>query len=328
MIQKDLHLHPKSFSATPSQLPIRAGYGTALLELGNKDPRVVALTADLAESTQTLAFAKAFPDRFVEVGVAEQNMATLAAGLAAAGKIPFISSYATFSPGRNWEQIRTTASYNDLPVKIAGHHAGISVGPDGATHQATEDIALMRVIPNMTVLVPCDAYQAHQATLAAVKINGPVYIRFQRAATPLLTTQKTPFHPGKAQILWQGKKPDVVIFACGAMVYKAIMAAKVLESLKIQAIVANIHTIKPLDKDISRIAGKCRGVVVAEEHQVNGGLGGAIAELLAKENPMPMEFVGLQDAFGESGDPEELLNKYGMSAGDIVRAARKAVRRG
>jgi transketolase len=327
MLNKALNLNPKLFAAHPTEAAIRAGYGTGLFELGGRDKRIVVLTADLTDSTQCAAFARAYPERFIEIGVAEQNLATVASGLAANGKIPFISSYATFSPGRNWEQIRTTICYNDVPVKIAGHHAGISVGPDGATHQATEDIALMSVLPNMTVFVPCDAQQAHKATVAAARIESPVYLRFQREKTPVITTAKTPFAPGKVQVLWQGKKPSVVIAACGGMVYRALLAAKELESAKIDSVVLNVHTIKPLDTSITTWAAKTGALVSVEEHQINGGLGSAIAQLLAKTNPVPMEFVGLADTFGESGEPEELLNKYGLSVSDIVHSAKKAIKR-
>jgi len=327
MLNKSLHLHPKLLTTSPALAAIRSGFGTAMHQLGEKDTRVVALTADLMDSTQLSAFAAAYPDRFVEVGVAEQNMAAIASGLAACGKIPFISSYAVFSPGRNWEQIRTTICYNDVPVKIAGHHAGILTGPDGATHQATEDIAITRALPNMTVFVPADAQQAHKATLAAAKIEAPVYIRFQREKTPVITTPKTSFYPGKVQVLWQGKKPKVVLAACGAIVYQALLAARELTTAKIDCVVLNVHTIKPLDPSIAVWAAKAGALVSIEDHQVNGGLGSAIAELLAKTNPVPMEFIGLQDEFGQSGEPEDLLRAHGLSVSAIVRAAQQVIGR-
>jgi len=255
-------------------------------------------------------------------------MATIAAGLGIAGKIPFIASYATFSPGRNWEQIRTTIAYNDSNVKIAGHHTGVSVGPDGATHQATEDIALMRVIPNMRVFVPCDVIEAKKATLAAAKIWGPVYLRFTREKTPIITTEETPFKPGKVEIFWQSKKPQVVLIACGPLVYNSLLAAKELNKENIGSIVLNNHTIKPLDEEtIVKIVSKVKAVVTVEEHQIYGGMGSAIAELLAKRKPTPIEFIGLKDTFGESGSPAELIEKYGMSMKDIIDAVKRVLKR-
>ena len=329
MLNQVLHLSDKIFDPAVPLKPTRDGYGEGLLQAGEENQNVVALSADLTESTRAEAFAKRFPERFFECGVAEQNMATIAAGLGISGKIVFISSYATFSPGRNWEQIRTTISYNDSNVKIAGHHAGISVGPDGATHQAIEDIATMRVMANMKVFVPCDAIEAKKATLAAAKIWGPVYLRFGREKTPLFTTEKTPFVPGKAEILWQSSKPQVVIISCGILLYNALLAAKDLEKEdKIGTIVLNCHTIKPIDeKEITALAKKTGAVVTVEEHQVMGGLGGAVAEVLAKHAPTPMEFVGMQNTFGESGSPAQLLEKYGMGVAGIKRAVKKVLRR-
>jgi transketolase len=280
------------------------------------------------DSTRVEAFAKKFPERYVEIGVAEQNMAALAAGMAVTNKIPFIASYATFSPGRNWEQIRTTIAYNDANVKIAGHHAGISVGPDGATHQATEDVAIMRALPKMMVIVPCDAIEAEKATIASAQIYGPIYLRFQREKTPVMTTTETPFIPGKAEIFWQSKKAEVLIIGCGGLLYNALAAARELEKEKIGAVVLNCHTIKPLDeKKIIELAKKIGAVVTVEEHQVYGGLGSAVAEALAKHHPVPMEFIGMQNTFGESGPPDKLIEKYGMGIEDIVKAAKKAIRR-
>ncbi|OGM91115.1 transketolase [Candidatus Wolfebacteria bacterium RIFCSPLOWO2_01_FULL_38_11] len=262
------------------------------------------------------------------MGVAEQNMAAIAAGLGVSGKIPYISSYAVFSPGRNWEQIRTTCAYNNSNVKIAGAHAGVSVGPDGATHQAIEDIATMRVIPNMKVFVPCDAIEAKKATIAAAKIWGPVYLRFAREKTPVITTENTPFNPGKAEIFWEGGKPQAVIIASGPVLYNALMAAQELEKEKIGTIVLNNHTIKPIDeKTIVEAAKKCGAVVTVEEHNIVGGLGGAVSEVLAKNCPVPMEFVGMNDCFGESGLPEELIEKYAMGAKSIKKAVEKAIKR-
>lgn len=328
MLNQELHLNPKLFDSDIEQKPIRDGYGDGLVLAGDADKNVVALCADLTESTRTEAFSKKFPERFFEIGVAEQNMATIAAGLGVSGKIPFIASYATFSPGRNYEQIRTTIAYNDSNVKIAGHHAGISVGPDGATHQATEDIAIMRAMPNMKVFVPCDAIEAKKATLAAAKIWGPVYLRFAREKSPVVTTEKTPFAPGEAQIFWQSKRPQVVIIGCGALLYNALLAAKDLEKEKIGTIVLNSASVKPLDeKTILELVKKYPAVVTVEEHQIHGGLGGAVAEFLAKNHPVPMEFIGLKDTFGESGAPEELVEKYGMGVKDIKEAVKKVLKR-
>ena len=328
MLNPDAKLNPKLFDADAEQKPTRDGYGTGLVEAGEANVNVVALCADLTESTRVDAFAKKFPERFFELGVAEQNMATVAAGLGVSGKIPFISSYATFSPGRNWEQIRTTIAYNDANVKIGGHHAGISVGPDGATHQATEDVATMRALPNMKIFVPCDAIEAKKATLASARIWGPVYLRFGREKTPVMTTEETPYVPGKAQIFWESKKPQVLIIGCGGLLFNALVAARELEKEKIGSVVLNCHTIKPLDDaKIIELAKKIGAVITVEEHQVAGGLGGAVAELLAKHKPTPIEFIGMQDTYGESGPPAALIEKYGMSAKSIAAAAKKALKR-
>ncbi|MGC9603128.1 MAG: transketolase C-terminal domain-containing protein [Minisyncoccia bacterium] len=328
MLNPELKLNPKLFDEDVEQKPIRDGYGEGLVLAGDADKNVVALCADLTESTRTEAFAEKYPDRFFECGVAEQNMATIAAGLGVSGKVPFIASYATFSPGRNYEQIRTTIAYNDSNVKIAGHHAGISVGPDGATHQATEDIAIMRAMPNMKVFVPCDAVEAKKVTLAAAKLWGPVYMRFAREKSPVITTGHTPFTPGKAQIFWQSKKPQVVIIACGTLVYNALVAAKELEKEKIGTIVLNNASIKPMDeRTILELAENYHAVVTVEEHQISGGMGGAVAELFAKHRPVRMEFIGLKDTFGESGSPDELISKYGMGVKDIKKAVEKVLKR-
>lgn len=308
--------------------PVRDGYGTGLVKAAEKNKNIVALCADLLESTRTQAFAEKFPARFFECGVAEQNMACVAAGLAVTGKIPFIASYASFSPGRNWEQIRTTIAYNNANVKIMGHHAGVSVGPDGATHQMTEDIALMRAMPNMRVIVPCDALEAEKAVLAAAHIVGPVYIRFAREKTPVMTTAASPFTPGRAQVVWESHKPQVAIVACGPILYNALQAARMLEREGVRSVVINAHTVKPLDeKKITDAAKKCGAVVTVEEHQVTGGLGSAVAELMARTHPVPMEYIGMQNTFGSSGAPEKLFVKYGMDVQSIVTAARKATAR-
>jgi transketolase len=321
-------LNPKLFSADVEMKPTRDGYGVGLVEAGDKDANVVALCADLTESTRTEAFAKKYPERFFEVGVAEQNLATIAAGLGISGKIPFISSYATFSPGRNWEQIRTTISYNDSNVKIVGAHTGISVGPDGATHQAIEDIATMRVMANMKVFVPCDAIEAKKATKSAAHVWGPVYLRLGREKTPVITTESTPYAPGRAETFWENKRPECTLFVAGPLMYNALIAARELEKEKIQIEVINLHTVKPLDeKAILAVAKRSGAVVTVEEHQVKGGLGGAVAEVLAQHLPTPMEFIGMQDTFGESGPPTALIEKYGMDAKAIKEAVKRVIKK-
>jgi len=285
--------------------PIRKGFGRGLKKAGELDASVVAACADLTDSTQISLFRDAFPDRFVEIGVAEQNLVTVGSGLAAMGKIPFVSSYAAFSPGRNWEQIRTTICLNDRPVKIVGSHAGVSVGPDGATHQMLEDIALMRVLPNMVVIVPGDSVEAEKATLAMAKDGRPNYLRLAREATPVITTEKTPFEIGKAYVYTPGT--DVTIITTGAMTYQAMVAAEQLFKDGIDAEVVHVPTIKPLDAEtILKSVRKTGCVVTAEEGQIVGGLGGAIAELLAEEHPTPMHRIGMKDRFGESCEPNEL----------------------
>ena len=308
------------------RIPTRDGYGKGLVAAGKADDRVVVLCADLTESTRSHWFAEEFPERFIQVGVAEQNMAVLASGMAAAGKIPFISSYATFSPGRNNEQIRTNVCINNQPVKIAGSHAGVSVGPDGATHQALEDIALMRVVPRMNVIVPCDAIQAEKATIAAATNGQPTYIRLGREKTPVVTTEKTPFEAGRAQIFRDGT--DVAIIACGAQVYDALVAAEWLSKDGIECMVVNNHTIKPLDEAVIRKAARlCGAVVTVEEHQIAGGLGSAVAENLAQDKPVPIEFVGMKDRFGESGSPAELLAHFGLDSDGIIAAVQRVLQR-
>jgi|TARA_Y100000310_G_scaffold63585_1_gene59064 transketolase len=305
----------------------RDGFGKGLVRAGEQDERVVALCADLAESTRTHWFKEKFPKRYIEIGVAEQNLATVAAGLAAYGKIPFITSYAVFSPGRNNEQIRTTISLNNVPVKIAGAHAGVSVGPDGATHQALEDIALMRVQPNMTVVYPADAMQAEKATIESVSYKGPVYLRFAREKTPCFTTQDSPFEIGEANVLWEGKKPEVAIIACGPLVHNALRAAHELSG-EIETVVLDNHTIKPMDKSaVLKVAEQAGAVVTVEEHQIAGGMGSAVAEILAQESPMPIEFIGVRDQFGQSGSPSELLEHYGMGVSHIIKAVKKVLDR-
>ncbi len=306
----------------------REGFGEGLLVAGRENPNIVVLTADLKESTKVDAFAREFPERFFDVGVAEQNLVTIAAGLAVEGKIPFASSYAVFSPGRNWEQIRTTICYNDANVKLVGSHAGLATGPDGATHQALEDIALMRVLPNMRVYSPCDALEAKRITEAMARVMGPCYLRLSRDASPCVTTEETPFTFGKIQRFWVSKKPDCAIFATGPLVSEALSVAAALEVEDIHVEVLNVHAIKPLDERSVIAAAKRAGCVVSvEDHQTSGGLGSAISEVLSRNFPVPQEFVGMRDTFGESGKPRELLKKYGMSRIDIAAAVKKAVER-
>lgn len=316
----------------PDEAPTRDGFGKGAVEAGKADERVVVLSADLAESTRAEWFQKEFPQRFIEMGVAEQNMATVAAGMANYGKIPFITSYAAFSPGRNWEQIRTTIALNNVPVIVCGMHAGVSVGPDGATHQMLEDIALMRAMPNMVVVSPCDAEEGRKAVVAAAKLGKPVYLRFAREKTPMMTTAETPFTIGKAQIFWSppagGERPQVVVLATGPLVYNALLAAQQLHKEGTSSVVVNVPTIKPLDEATIVAAVQDAGAAVTvEEHQVNGGLGGAIAELLATKVPVPIEIVGVQDRFGQSGEPKELVEYYGLDASSVAAAMKRSISR-
>lgn len=304
----------------------RDGYGEGLVELGKQNDQVVVLCADLSESTRSNLFQKAFPDRFIQVGVAEQNLITVGAGLAAVGKIPYMASYAAFSPGRCWEQIRSTFGYNRLHGVVAGAHAGVSVGPDGATHQAVEDIATMRTIAGCTVLVPSDAIRAKQATMATITEPHLWYMRFGRDKYPVFTTNQTPFTVGKAEVFFAGS--DVTVIACGPMVYEALLAAQALASQSISVEVIDATTVKPLDAEtIVASVQKTRAVVTAEEASVIGGLGGAVAELLGKTVPTPMEFIGMQDHYGESGTADELLKKFGMKSADIIAAIQRVLKR-
>jgi transketolase len=337
MLNPDLHLNPKMFDNDVEMVPIRKGFGQGLLKAGELDERVVGLCADLTESTQMNLFKEKFPNRFLEIGIAEQNLAAVASGMAAGGKIPFITSYAMFSPGRNWEQIRTTIAYNNRPVKIAGSHAGISVGPDGGTHQAIEDIAITRVIPRMVVISPCDAIEAKKATIAAAKTNDPTYIRLAREKTVVMTTEETPFQIGKAQIVFSKKferkgkdmhTHAVGIIATGQLLHRALLAAHKLTAEGKDVIVMNLSTIKPLDEQaIIRLAHETRGIVTVEEHQIAGGMGSAVAECLASHFPIPMEFVGVKDDFGQSGTMNELIEHYGMGEKDIYAAASRLLLR-
>ena len=320
----------------PEMVATRDGYGKGVVEAGEKDERVVVLCADLTESTRSHWFAEKFPERFVQVGVAEQNLALLGSGMANYGKIPFISSYATFSPGRNNEQIRTNISINNVPVKIVGAHAGISVGPDGATHQALEDIALMRVQPSMVVVVPCDAIEAQKATIAIAFNDRPSYLRIGREKSPVFTTKETPFEIGKAEIYRdppsrkasEGQVADCAIIGCGMLLHNVLLAAEELSKEEIECMVINSHTVNPLDeKTIIDAAKKTGAVVSVEEHQVNGGLGSAVAEVLSRNYPVPQEYIGVQNRFGESGNAEELIKHFGMDVGSIKEAVKKVILR-
>lgn len=326
MIAKSAYLKRNTLSKDVEKVPTRDGYGIGLIEAGEKDENIVVLTADLAESTRAQKFQEKFPERFIECGIQEQNMANVAVGLALNGKIPFVSTYAVFCPGRNWDQIRISGCYNNANVKYAGAHTGISVGPDGATHQAMEDIALTRVLPNMTVLVPCDSEETRKIVHAAVNIKGPVYFRFARAGTPAFTTDKTPFKIGRALVLQEGS--DVAIIGAGPILHSALVAADRLIEKGISCRVINCPSIKPIDEEmIEKAARECGAIVTVEEHQVMAGVGSAIAEVVVRTYPVPMEFVGMQNSFGESGQPEELLKKYKMDADAIETAVRRVIKR-
>ncbi|MBP6881537.1 MAG: transketolase family protein [Candidatus Pacebacteria bacterium] len=323
------HLQPNLTSGEVEKVPNRMGYGDGLLEAGKRDERIVALCCDLTESTQTHKFAEAFPRRFVQMGIAEQNMISVASGMAAMGKIPFTASYAMFSPGRSWEQVRTCLCYNDSNVKVVGAHAGVSVGPDGATHQAIEDIAIMRVLPNMVVIAPADVHEARKVTLAAAKYDGPVYFRLGRSATPVVTTPESPFEIGKAQRLYSrddAHEKKVGIVVTGTLLYNALMAAKELNENGIGASVLHMATIKPLDTEALEAFAAEHGVLVTvEEHQIIGGLGGAVAEHLGEVRPTKIVRVGMQDRFGVTGEPDELIVHFGMDVPSIVAAARRVI---
>lgn len=327
MINKELHLVSDVYADTLEQKPTRDGFGLGTVEAGKQDPNVVVLCADLAESTRAEWFQKEFPERFIEMGVAEQNMAATSAGFAAMGKIPYIASYAAFSPGRNYEQIRTTIALNEQKVIIAGMHAGVSVGPDGATHQMLEDIGLMRMLPNMRVVNPLDAEEARKATLLAATTEGPTYIRYGRSAVPVITTAETPFAFGKALVLWRSEKPKVTIISTGSLSYNALVAARALEAEGIGTIVVHVHTIKPLDKATLIETAKATGrVLTIEEHQVAGGMGSSVCELLAREYPVKIHRLGLQDEFGQSGEPAELISHYHLDTSGIIEQVKGLIR--
>lgn len=302
--------------------PTRDGFGYGLLKLGKENKNVVTLCASVGDSTRAYWFKDKYPERYVEAGIAEANMIGMAAGLALAGKIPYASSFATFMPARCYDHIRQSVCYSNLNVKLVSTHAGLTVGADGATHQMMEDIAIMRVLPNMKVIVPCDVIEAEKATIAASKFKGPCYIRLGREPIPMMTNEKSDFNIGKANTMRQGK--DITIIACGVMVWFALKAAEILKKKNIDARVINMHTIKPIDrKAIAEAAEETKAIVTVEEHQVNGGLGSAVAEVLAEESPVQMEILGMKDSFGESGNAEELMVKYGLTDKEIAEAAER-----
>ena len=323
------HLQPHLDSGSVEKSPTRNGYGAGLVEAGKRDKSVVAVCCDLTDSTRTGEFAEMFPERFIQAGVAEQNMASVGAGMSMMGKVPFIASYAMFSPGRNWEQIRTTIAYNNSNVKIVGAHADVSVGPDGATHQAIEDIAIMRAMPNMVVVAPADEHEARKATLAAAKYEGPVYFRLGRSATPVVTTPDSPFEIGKAQLMYsrdESHTQKVGIVVTGSLLYNALMAAKQLNENGVGASVLHMPTIKPLDEEaLKAFAVDHDSLVTVEEHQITGGLGGAVAEYLSSVHPIKISRIGVQDQFGQSGEPDELVEHYGMGIDSIVEAAKNTL---
>jgi transketolase len=317
-LNPDMHLAANLFDKV-DKIPTRDGFGHGLVELGSTNKDVVVLCADISDSTRAQWFADKYPDRFVEVGISEQDMMGIAAGLAATGKIPFVSTYGVFCTGRAWDQMRTTVAYGEFNVKIASAHGGISVGPDGATHQSLEEIALSRVLPNMGVIVPADYMETKKATRESARIKGPIVIRFGREKVPVVTTEKTPFVYGKAETFRFGS--DVSVFACGPMVYEALVAAKALESKGIDVRVVNMHTVKPIDeKAIIEAAKETGAIVTAEEHQVNAGFGSAIAEVVVENYPVPMKRVGVLDRFGESGEPDELMAQFNLKSTDIIKA--------
>jgi transketolase len=307
--------------------PTRHGFGEGLVELGMQDENIIVLGGDITGSVMTSYFKEKFPDRFFSIGIAEQNATTIAAGMALSGKTVFFSSYSAFAAFRNTDQLRISVCYNNANVKIGGGHSGITVGPDGATHQSLEEISILRTLPNMTLVIPCDFFEAKKATIAIGKMKGPAYIRFGRSAVPMFTDEDTPFEIGKAQIFREGN--DVALIACGMLVWEALLAAEELEkNLGISARVINNSSIKPMDiATINQAAIDCGCIVTAEEHQVHGGMGSAVAEVIAKNHPVPIEFIGIKDRFGESGEPEELQEIFGLTWKEIYSSALKAIDR-
>lgn len=330
MLNPKLKLNPKLFNQDVEQVPTRKGFGQGMAQAAETNKNIVGLSADLAESTGMSIFGDKFPERFVQVGVAEQNLVTVASGMAAMGKIPFCSSFAIFSPGRNWEQIRTTIAYNDRKVVIVGSHSGLSDGPDGGTHQALEDIGLMRMLPNMDVVNPCDALEAKRAAIALSKTKKPSYLRVGRVNVPIITTEETPFEVGKAEIFWLPETglAQVGIIVTGVLTSAAIFAAKELEAEGIKTKVMNLSSIKPIDANaIIALAKETKKIVTVEEHQVAGGMGSAVAEVLAQNYPVAMEFVGVKDQFGQTGQPDELMKHYSIDKDAIKKAVKKVLGR-
>lgn len=328
MLNDNAKLNKKVFDGDVEMAPTRDGFGKGTVEAAEEDENVVVMCADLADSTRAAWFQKKFPERYIEIGVAEQNLVSAASGMAAVGKVPFVASYAAFNPGRNYEQIRTTVALNEMPVKVCGMHGGVSVGPDGATHQMLEDIGLMRMLPNMTVLYPADAEEAQKAVVAAAKNGKPTYLRFAREKTPLMTTKETPFSIGRAYVMWQVESPDVVIIGCGPLLHEALKAAKELEENGVSVSVINSHTIKPIDSEtILSEVRRAGAVVTVEEHQLAGGFGSAVSELLSEHYPVPIEMIGVRDMFGQSGTPEELIQHYKLGSNSISEAVRKVLSR-
>jgi transketolase len=329
MLNSDLALHPELFNV--DALPRRAlrdGFGDGIVEIAERDERVVVLCADVTESVRLMTFKERFPERYIEMGVAEQNMMAVAAGLAQYGKIPFVVTYAAFSPGRNWEQVRTTVALSELPVKIVGMHTGVTVGPDGATHQMLEDITLMRVLPNMILEVPMDAEETRKAVHAAVGNGKPTYIRCMRHDTPYISTSDTPFTPARAEYLYHSADPQIAFIGAGPILYDALMVARGLDEEGVGSIVLNVHSVKPMDVErVKEAAGRARSVVTVEEHQILGGIGGTIAEITSKNTPVPIEMVAVHDRFGQSGTPSELLHEYRLDQPAILDAARRVLTR-
>lgn len=328
MINPIAKLNEKILSSDVEQKTTREGFGEGTVLAGKEDSNIVMLCADITESVKASTFRNAFPDRFVETGIAEQNLMGLAAGMALVGKVPFVATYAVFSPGRNWDQLRVSVCYSKANVKIVGAHTGVSVGPDGATHQALEDIAITRCLPNLVVIAPCDAIESKKSTYAAAKHVGPVYLRFEREKTPIMTTEDSPFEIGKAIVWRDADKPVVAIIGCGPILYNAMLAAEELAQEGIEIMVINNHTIKPMDNvTIIEAAKKCGAIVTIENHQVAGGMGSAVAEILATNYPVPIEFVGVKDRFGESGQPEELIKIFKLDKDSIKEAVKKVIAR-
>lgn len=328
MLNREQKLNKKLFQKNIELKSVRDGFGEALVGVGEKNKKVVVLTADLTESTRVQLFAQSYPERFIQVGVAEQALVTIASGMANYGKIPFVSSYAAFSPGRNWEQIKTTVALNDVPVKIVGAHGGVGAAPYGATHQAMEDIAMMRTLPNMIVVCPADFEEVKKATAQIAGNGKPSYLRLIREETAVVTSKQSPFKLGRAEILWDSKSPQAAIIACGSLVYESLLAAYQLDKAGIETIVINSHTVKPIDERAIIRAAKITGAVVtAEEHQVAGGLGSAVSEVLSQFFPVPIEFIGVRDSFGESGTADQLKKKFGLTSKDIIESVKKVITR-